>query len=119
MYPLSPQCRVGDTLSVRVGGDFIYDPAQSWSHDLLLIGGGVGINPLFSMLLHHTRLVEQGRLSGKVKLLYSARNTTELLFKVTPLALTIDHGDVTVTSPRRPLMSCVLSIPHGSGPHIS
>ena len=80
---------------MRVGGDFIYDPTQSWSHDLLLIGGGVGINPLFSMLLHHTRLVEQGTLSGKVKLLYSARSTTELLFKVTSLALTTDHGDVT------------------------
>lgn len=67
---------------MRVGGDFVYDPTPSWSHDLILIGGGVGINPLLSMLLHHARLLELGKISGKVALLYSARSTSELLFKV-------------------------------------
>ena len=80
------QCCVGDKLSVRVGGDFVYDPTPSQSHDqshdLLLIGGGVGINPLFSMLLHHMRLVERKERVGRVKLLYSARSAAELLFKV-------------------------------------
>ena len=72
---------------MRVGGDFVYDPTPSsqshdQSHDLLLIGGGVGINPLFSMLLHHMRLVERKERVGRVKLLYSARSAAELLFKV-------------------------------------
>lgn len=65
---------------MRVGGDFIYDHPQS--HDLLLIAGGVGINPLMAMLLHHTRLIERGKTQQRVKLLYSAKNITELLFKV-------------------------------------
>ena len=42
----------------------------------------MGINPLVSMLLHHTRLVEEGKATGRVKLLYSARTEDELLFKV-------------------------------------
>ena len=65
-----------------MGGDFVYDPVPAHPHDLLLIGGGVGINPLLSMLLHYARLAELGKISGRVKLLYSARNTAELLFKV-------------------------------------
>lgn len=60
----------------------MYDPTPSQSHDLILIGGGVGINPLRSMLLHHARLIELGNISGKVALLYSASSTSELLFKV-------------------------------------
>ena len=80
---MTRECRVGDQLSVRVGGDFIYDPAPSGSHDLLLVAGGVGINPLISMLLHHTREVGEGRMSGtRVRLLYTARTVCELLFKV-------------------------------------
>ena len=83
---MTRECRVGDQLSVRVGGDFIYDPApgsHDSSHDLLLVAGGVGINPLVSMLLHHTREVGDGRLSGtRVKLLYTARTVCEVLFKV-------------------------------------
>ena len=80
---MTRECRVGDQLSVRVGGDFIYDPAPSGSHGLLLVAGGVGINPLISMLLHHTREVGEGRLSGtRVRLLYTARTVCEVLFKV-------------------------------------
>lgn len=86
---MTSQCRVGDTLSVRVGGDFVYDPAPSESRDsrlqscdLCLIAGGMGINPLMSILLHHTRLVELGQITGRVKLLYSARTVADLLFKV-------------------------------------
>lgn len=82
MRSIFTQCCVGDTLLVQVGGDFVYDPTHSKSHDMLLIGGGVGINPLISMLLHHVRLVEKGEATGRVKLLYSARDHAELFFKV-------------------------------------
>ena len=87
---MTTQCRVGNRLTVRVGGDFVYDPAHLdeshdstlKSRDLLLIAGGLGINPLFSMLLHHSRLVEKGQLSGRVCLHHSARTMDDLLFKV-------------------------------------
>ena len=82
VYYLLTQCSKGDRLSVQVGGDFIYHPTETRLHDLLLIGGGVGINPLISMCLHHVRLVELSRNTRRVKLLYSARNAAELLFKV-------------------------------------
>ena len=90
---MTSQCREGDTLSVRVGGDFVYDPTPSescdsplMSRDLCLIAGGIGINPLMSILLHHTKLVELGQAAGRVNLLYSARNVSELLFKVCAIA---------------------------------
>ena len=73
---------------IRIGGDFHYSPAQGreLAH-LLLIGGGVGINPLLSMLSHHTKLLsddDDGVLQkeGRVCLLYSSKTEDELLFKV-------------------------------------
>ena len=91
-YYVPLQCKVGDRLSIRVGGDFVYPPTcYSELSDLLLIAGGVGINPLFSMLQHHTHLLHlSGQRSnasvlspkGRVQLLYSARSKDELIFKV-------------------------------------
>ncbi|KAM9383960.1 oxidoreductase NAD-binding domain-containing protein 1 isoform 2-T2 [Pholidichthys leucotaenia] len=82
-------CTVGSTVAMRVGGDFFFDPAPSDpSVDLLLVAGGVGINPLYSILLHTKDLVQLSRLSGggdcnigSAHLCYSARNTQELLFQ--------------------------------------
>lgn len=75
---------------MRVGGDFFFDPSPSDpAVDLLLVAGGVGINPLYSILLHTTDLMHLNRSSGgrdynigSVHLSYSAKNTQELLFKV-------------------------------------
>lgn len=78
---------------IRVGGDFWYSPGDRGLTDLLLIGGGVGINPLFSMLSHHVRLQSRpnsesaaGR-AGAVTMLYSSKTENELLFKVCPPSL--------------------------------
>lgn len=85
----SLQCRVGSKVSVRAGGDFHYAPeAGDDPYDLLLIGGGVGVNPLTSMYLHAASLHLQYReckeeyKPGKVLLLYSARTYQELLYRV-------------------------------------
>ncbi|KAA8586013.1 hypothetical protein FQN60_007582 [Etheostoma spectabile] len=57
------------------------------SVDLLLVAGGVGINPLYSILLHSTDLLRLNHASGgrehniSAHLCYSAKNTQELLFK--------------------------------------
>lgn len=75
---------------MRVGGDFFFDPSPSDpSVDLLLVAGGVGINPLYSILLHTSDLLHINRASGgqdynigSAHLCYSAKNTQELLFKV-------------------------------------
>lgn len=71
---------------VRVGGDFGYSPPSP--RNLLLVAGGLGINPLLSILLHHSWLVgrrgqeEEEEEAKRVKLLYSAKTVKELIFKV-------------------------------------
>lgn len=85
-----PQCTVGSQVAMRVGGDFFFDPSPSDpAVDLLLVAGGVGINPLYSILLHSTDLMRLSHSSGgrdynlgSVHLSYSAKDTQELLFKV-------------------------------------
>ena len=66
-----------------MGGDFYYAPTTPTN--LLLIAGGVGINPLYSMLQQHHSLVQALRPqapSVSARLLFSAKNVRELLFKV-------------------------------------
>ncbi|RVE66867.1 hypothetical protein OJAV_G00111830 [Oryzias javanicus] len=82
-------CTVGSRVAVRVGGDFFFDPSPSDPPvDLLLVAGGVGINPLYSILLHAKDLLHLNQASGggggnigSAHLCYSAKNTQELLFK--------------------------------------
>uniref|UniRef100_A0A8C5E318 Oxidoreductase NAD-binding domain-containing protein 1 n=2 Tax=Gouania willdenowi TaxID=441366 RepID=A0A8C5E318_GOUWI len=82
-------CAVGSSVAMRVGGDFFFDPSPSDpSVDLLLVAGGVGINPLYSILLHTADLLHLNHASskgdyniGSAHLCYSAKNTQELLFK--------------------------------------
>ncbi|KAK3589565.1 hypothetical protein CHS0354_043021 [Potamilus streckersoni] len=82
------QCQVGNTVSLRVGGDFYWNPNLSnESEDLLLIAGGVGINPVYSILNHVIDLASSSQTSGKVFLLYSAGQVQELLFKTEELIM--------------------------------
>ena len=90
LFPPTSQCEVGSQVAMRVGGDFFFDPTPSDpSVDLLLVAGGVGINPLYSILLHAADLQHLNQSSGRVNynigsahLCYSAKNTHELLFQV-------------------------------------
>lgn len=81
------KCTVDSHVAIRAGGDFYFDPLPSDPRvDLLLVAGGVGINPLYSILLHATdllRLHQPSRQIGSVHLCYSAKSTQELLFKRT------------------------------------
>ncbi|KPP76536.1 oxidoreductase NAD-binding domain-containing protein 1-like, partial [Scleropages formosus] len=89
-YWIHKECAVDSEVAVRVGGDFFFDPQPSdLPVDLLLVAGGVGINPLYSILLHMVDLL-RGRRSRpdayepkSVRLCYSAKNPQELLFKKT------------------------------------
>ncbi|XP_056154673.1 oxidoreductase NAD-binding domain-containing protein 1 [Lampris incognitus] len=88
-------CTVGSHVAMRVGGNFFFDPSLSDpSVDLLLVAGGVGINPLYSILLHVADLLRLNHASngrdyhiGSTRLCYSAKNTQELLFKNTIIEL--------------------------------
>ncbi|XP_006048796.1 oxidoreductase NAD-binding domain-containing protein 1 isoform X2 [Bubalus kerabau] len=82
------QCTLDSEVAVRVGGEFFFDPQPTdASRNLVLIAGGVGINPLLSILRHAADLLReragkgQGYEMGTVRLLYSAKDTSELLFK--------------------------------------
>lgn len=82
------QCTRGSEVAVRVGGEFYFDPQPAdASRNLVLIAGGVGINPLLSILRHAADLhrawvaTGSGHQIGAVRLFYSAKNTSELLFQ--------------------------------------
>ena len=78
------ECQVGDWVTFRFGGDFYYPPPDlRGEHSLLLIAGGVGINPLQSILRHSSELVSAGASGGpsEVSLLYTAARAEELLFR--------------------------------------
>jgi ferredoxin-NADP reductase len=61
------------------------------SKELLFIAGGVGINPLYSIIQEIYESLQDGQLDNnvKVKLLYSASSLDELIFKVLILFSTI------------------------------
>nr|XP_039255881.1 oxidoreductase NAD-binding domain-containing protein 1-like [Styela clava] len=80
------QCHVGSTVSLCFGGDFYHDPVAERDENLLLISGGVGINPIYSILRERSAFLRQDpqRYSGNkisTMLLYCARTAEELLFK--------------------------------------
>lgn len=87
-YWVHDQCKIGSEVAIRAGGDFFYAPEiGNLSHDLLLIAGGVGINPLASMFFHasslhqlHEENKEEYR-PGRILLMYSAKTYEELLYK--------------------------------------
>ncbi|XP_071385421.1 oxidoreductase NAD-binding domain-containing protein 1 isoform X1 [Centroberyx affinis] len=94
-------CTVGSSVAMRVGGNFYFDPSPSDpSVDLLLVAGGVGINPLYSILLHAADLLHLNHASegrdyhiGSTHLCYSAKNTQELLFKNTIIEVCQEFPD--------------------------
>lgn len=65
----------------------MYDPHGNAQH-VLFVAGGVGINPLYSMMLHYAHLLATGFWGPgplpQAHLLFSASSSQELLFKVTP-----------------------------------
>jgi len=84
------KCQPGDKVAVRFGGDIFYSTTD-WSstdrddsrHSLLLIAGGVGINPLLSIWFRarHSIRSESKVQPSKVHLFYSASVKEELIFR--------------------------------------
>lgn len=83
-YWIHTQCKAGDTVLLRAGGDFFFNPKpEDDPVNVLLIAGGVGINPLFSIASHVADINSgpHGPYKGEVKLLFSAKTFSELIFK--------------------------------------
>ncbi|KAF7547829.1 hypothetical protein G7Z17_g7461 [Cylindrodendrum hubeiense] len=74
---------LGSNLSVRVGGSFVFPPAGRAPAEIrraVFVAGGVGINPLMSMMSY----IAEGGLNCDVQFLYAAkipaRGVAEVLF---------------------------------------
>ena len=72
---LHEEARVGDEVEVSLGGDFIYEPDEAES--VVLIGGGIGLTPLMSIIRAADELADVTRLH----LVYSASTPDEILFR--------------------------------------
>jgi ferredoxin-NADP reductase len=92
---LTQELCVGDQLELRgpVGGYFVWDAADGGP--LLLVGGGSGVVPLRAIL----RQRERSGSSAPVRLLYSARMLSELIYR-DELAEHHDGVEVTYTLTR-------------------
>ena len=79
-------CKVGDQVDMRVGGDCWYEQPEKPEdcRPMLLVGGGIGINPLLSMFMHRNDSRYPNMESGnpiKTHLILSAKSREELLFE--------------------------------------
>jgi hypothetical protein len=77
---LHTAARVGDVVQVRMGGSFVQgDPALA-RRPVLFVAGGVGINPLYAMLLDAACMGPPAPAAPPVRLLYSVRRADDALF---------------------------------------
>ena len=72
---LHTEALVGDPVEISLGGDFHYTPDEADS--IVLIGGGIGLTPLMSIVRSADELAERTNLT----LIYSASTPDELLFR--------------------------------------
>ena len=80
---LHTKAEVGSSVTMRVGGDFHYPNRVTDAgarHNLLLVAGGVGVNPLASIFTHAAEAAAKDKV-GQVKMLYSAKSVQELIFR--------------------------------------
>ena len=72
---LHDYARAGDMVEVSLGGDFTYTPDEAGS--VVLIGGGIGMTPLMSIV----RTVDEMAQITRLALVYSASSPDEMLFR--------------------------------------
>jgi len=90
----------GDTVGIRGPFGKGFDTEVLKGKDLLIIGGGIGIVPLRSLINY---VIEYKQDYGKIIILYGAKSPSELLFKDeleewgaehgVNLKITVDHGN--------------------------
>ena len=72
---LHREARVGDSVEIRLGGDFYYTPDMGGP--IVLIAGGIGLTPLMSIV---RAIAESGRPTPTT-LIYSVSSPSEILFR--------------------------------------
>lgn len=77
------ECKVGDVVLLKVGGKCIWRPCEpKLQKNTLFIAGGIGVNPILSMLLHQFEARKGiNNCNERSILLYSASTNDELIFK--------------------------------------
>jgi len=80
------ECKVGDEVDMRIGGDCCYEQPENPEdcRPMLLVGGGIGINPLLSMFMHRKDSKYQNMAIKNLTmthLVLSSRTREELLFE--------------------------------------
>ena len=66
----------------RAGGSFYFEAKeQSRLKNLFFVAGGIGINPIFSMLQEALRCREELEDLERITLLYSAKSEEELAYR--------------------------------------
>jgi len=80
------KCKAGSEVTLQVGGEFFFDANESnISENILLIAGGVGINPMLSIYQNiydnHKKYEHLREQFGTTNMLYSATTDSELAFK--------------------------------------
>ncbi|MCJ1287773.1 hypothetical protein MMC26_007125 [Xylographa opegraphella] len=74
---------LGQTLLIKVGGSFVWPPPAIPAKEvkrLVLVAGGVGINPLISIFAH---IYNQPALDpGHIRFLYTTRGTTQAIDEI-------------------------------------
>jgi len=94
-------CMDGIQVTLQCGGDISYEmKPETLGDNLLLIGAGVGINPILSIMkqvynVHQTNM-NFASIFGKISLFYTATSYEELIFKE-DISL-IEANDKTFTS---------------------
>jgi ferredoxin-NADP reductase len=94
---LVDELRTGDELELRgpIGGYFVWDIA--FSGPLLLLAGGSGVVPFRAMLRHH----RVNRSTVPVRLLYSARSLTDVVYRDELNRIATGDIDIRFTLTRR------------------
>jgi len=78
------QAKVDDIVQIAIGGEWYLKRRKPHQTRLLLVAGGVGINPILAMLRHLAHMDDAWR---RIDLVYSARNWDDILYKEEVLEL--------------------------------
>lgn len=117
-YWLHTQAKIGSKVAFRVGGEFHYPNKtieaalknnDDSSHDILLVAGGVGINPLASIFFHISEIEKERQKKNqksicRVNMLYSSKTKQELIFrdKIEAVVKSSKHSSCDSNNPKTP-----------------
>jgi len=75
----SESCTPDEHVTIKIGGEWFLKEKRENEKCLLLVAGGVGINPILAMLRHLGRNPSESW--EEIRLVYAARNWDDILYK--------------------------------------